>query len=275
MKHFLSIIAFLSISYILKAQDASVPILEREVTLEISNESIQYILTAVSQQAGFVFSYSPDEINAGNKTSIVAKSITVRQVLNTLFTGKVSYKVKGKYVILKKSDIAQGAKSSKEVVIEGYLYDSQTGEKLTEATVYSKEQMVSATTDEYGYFKLAVPISMIETELKVSKLGYTDTLIVPSKSQSNFVNLELDSKKKFDDYIALVMPDEKSEWEFAFPEWLIADKLLVNSKNVSDTLFRKVQLSAFPFVRTNRFLSGSTINDYSFNMAVGYIQGVR
>ncbi|MCB8965195.1 MAG: hypothetical protein H6536_09205 [Bacteroidales bacterium] len=43
--------------------------------------------------------------------------------------------------------------AKEDVVVEGYLYDSQTGDKLTNATVYNKEQKVSTITDEYGYFK--------------------------------------------------------------------------------------------------------------------------
>lgn len=273
MKRLLAIAFYIFFaSIVTEAQDNSLPILEREISITATNESIQYILTEISQQAGFVFSYSPNEINAGKKESIDISKKTVRQVLNELFAGTVSYRVKGKYLILKKSDTS---KDSKEVVVEGYLYDAQTGEKLTNATVYNPDVMVSAITDEYGYFKLAVPISTIEKELKVSKVGYADTLIIPTSNQSNFVHIEMDSRRSIDDYLALVMPTEESKWEFVFPEWLIADKLLVNSKNVSDTLFRKVQLSAFPFVSTNRFLSGNTINDYSFNMTVGYIQGVR
>lgn len=272
MKQHLTILLIVIVGLKSLAQDTNVPFLEREISISAKNESINYILSEISQQAGFVFSYSPNEINAGQRVNIDISQKSVRHVLNELFTGTVSYRVKGKYIILKKSD---PAKDAKEVVVEGYLYDSQTGEKLTNATVYNPDVMVSAITDEYGYFKLAVPISMIEKELKVSKVGYADTLIIPVSNQSNFVNIELESKKTIDDYLALVMPADESKWEFAFPEWLIADKLLVNSKNVSDTLFRKVQLSAFPFVSTNRFLSGNTINDYSFNMTVGYIQGVR
>ena len=274
MKHFYIIIILLTVSRLLNAQSSTVPVLEREVSLSISNESVQYILTAVSQQAGFVFSYSPDEIGSSSKTSIEVKNKSVRHVLNTLFNGTVSYKVKGKYVILKKNEIAQGAKSSDEVVVEGYLFDSNTGEKISEATVYSKDQMVSATTDEYGYFKLEVPIAKPETELKISKMGYADTLILPAAEKISYVNIELDSKKISEENLVSVTPQEEEKWEFVFPEWLISDKLLANSRNISDTLFKKFQFSVLPYVSTNKFLTGNTVNDYSLNLTVGYIQGV-
>lgn len=274
MKLYYSTILLTLLIVFAKAQNPTVPILERKISLSISNETIPYILGEISQQAGFTFSYNPNIISTTSKTSIDIQNKSVRQVLNSLFNGTVKYKEKGKYLILQRNDLAKGEKSDK--IVEGYLYDSQTGEKLTEATVYNKEQKVSAITNEYGYFKLEVPAEKAETELRVSKVGYTDTLISPVKLSDNYLNVEvsMNESKKVDE--ALIMPVETStERKVNLPEWLIANNLLVNSRNISDTLFQKFQFSVLPFISTNRFLSGNTVNDYSLNMTIGFTQGVR
>ena len=275
-----ALILFLSLfCFCIKAEENSIPILERQVTISVSNETVQYILTEISHQAGFVFSYSPEVVNSSTKTSLKVENQSVRFVLNLLFEENIKYKVRGKYVILQKNTLAQQNDSKKEVVVEGYLYDSQTGEKLTEATVYSKEQKVAATTDEYGYFRLEIPKDENASDLKVSKFGYSDTLIAPIASKSNFVNIELKTNEIPDEIPVLVSPkEEKREEEFEdikLPEWLVNDDLLANARNISDTIFSKTQFSAAPYLSTNRFLSGNTVNDFSFNMTVGYVQGVK
>lgn len=272
MKKILLLFLISTLTINLKSQNSSVPPLEREVTLSISNESVPFVLNAISQQTAVVFSYSPNVISTTNKISIDVKAKSVRHTLNTIFTGTVKYKVKGKYIILQKNE----ALAKEEVVVEGYLYDSQTGDKLTNATVYNKEQKVSTITDEYGYFKLEVPTDAANPELKVSKEGYSDTLLAPISGNLNYVNVELSTKQKIEETPLLIEPTlEKEKHRIKMPEWLIPNRLLINTKNISDTLFSKFQFSLIPFVSTNKLLSGKTVNDYSLNMTIGYVQGVR
>lgn len=272
MKKILLLFLISTLTINLKSQNSSVPPLEREVTLSISNESVPFVLNAISQQTAVVFSYSPNVISTTNKISIDVEAKSVRHSLNTIFNGTVKYKVRGKYIILQKND----AMAKEEVVVEGYLYDSQTGDKLTNATVYNKEQKVSTITDEYGYFKLQVPTDAANPELKVSKEGYDDTLLTPISGNLNYVNVELSTKQKIEETPLLIEPTiEKEKNRIKMPEWLIPNRLLINTKNISDTLFSKFQFSLIPFVSTNKLLSGKTVNDYSLNMTIGYVQGVR
>ena len=50
---------------------------------------------------------------------------------------------------------------------------------------------------------------------------------------------------------------------------------VLNMENIRDTLYRRWQISLFPFVGTNHTLSGNVINDYSLNIVGGYGLGVR
>ncbi len=48
-----------------------------------------------------------------------------------------------------------------------------------------------------------------------------------------------------------------------------------NVQNISDTLYRDIQISMLPFIGTNGRLSGNVINNYSINIFGGYALGVR
>jgi hypothetical protein len=114
MKKTLLLFLISTLTINLKSQNSSVPPLEREVTLSISNESVPFVLNAISQQTAVVFSYSPNMISTTNKISIDVKAKSVRHTLNTIFTGTVKYKVKGKYIILQKNE----ALAKEEVIVE-------------------------------------------------------------------------------------------------------------------------------------------------------------
>lgn len=52
-------------------------------------------------------------------------------------------------------------------------------------------------------------------------------------------------------------------------------KQAINTRNITDTLYRPVQTSILPFLSTNRELSGNVVNDFSFNVFAGYSLGTN
>jgi hypothetical protein len=261
------IIIFSSIKIL--AQNVSVPILEREITVSISNEPLEVALSNISREGNFIFSYNPDAINANRRVSISVNQKSVRHTLNVLFNGSVTYKVKGKYIILRRHE------SGKVQMIEGYVYDSKSGHKLTETTVYDKDLLISAITDKYGYFKLELPVGQPRTALYISKEGYSDTLLTPLPGKANYVNVEL-SLKTLD--VGRLKNSKVADTEVRpawLPQWLVPSKIKINTRNLTDTVFRNIQISVLPFISTNKLLTGSVINNASINLTAGYVQGVR
>ena len=267
MRRVLIIILLCIHAICLKSQVGTIPPLEREITLTVQNKPISFVLSSISALADVEFSYSPGAINADELVSIHVEDKSVRYTLNAIFNGAVRYKVRGKYVILQKHE----PKPSDNMLVEGYLYDANTGEKLAQATVYSKEQKVSAISDEYGYFKILVTTDASEAMLKVSKVGYSDTLLTSIVAESNYINVDIPVKQQpqFESI------QDRVSGQKIIPEWLISRNLKINTRNVSDTLFRTMQLSVAPFLTTNGFLTGRTVNDFSVNMTIGYVQGVN
>lgn len=63
----------------------------------------------------------------------------------------------------------------------------------------------------------------------------------------------------------------KKDFSLAFA----SAKQAINTRNITDTLYRPVQTSILPFLSTNRELSGNVVNDYSFNVFAGYSLGTN
>jgi hypothetical protein len=258
------------------AQDKNIPLLERNITLNVSNQKVPQVLDAISKQGGFIFSYSPDAINSDALVTFNVKNRPVRHVLNLVFDGNVRYKVRGKYIILKRNSSEEESIDKKEQLVEGYVYDSKSGEKITEATVYDKNLLASAVTDNYGYFKMELPSGTPTSRLHVSKKGYTDTLISNLSDRVSYVNVTMSSNSKDSSKNTLLKSSVyKAEEPDQLSEWMISKKILINTRNLSDTIFRHTQFSLLPFLSTNKLLTGNTVNDYSFNVTIGYVQEVR
>lgn len=263
----------------LASQTESIPLLERVVTICINDMPAQSVLSAIAQQDDFIFSYNPLILPDGN-VSICVENKPVRLVLNALFKGSVDYTIRGKYVILKRVAEISDSKDSKEIV-EGYVYDSFTGERIKNASVYDKELMLSTITNKYGYFRLEVPRNVDVSNLYFSKQGYADTLIQPSLAEGNFFNITLSSRQileKTNDYIGKLLDyqlkDSLSRINL-LPSWFLTQSMKTHLQNVSDTLFKHVQISFLPYIGTNRLLTGNTANDISINILAGYTQEVR
>lgn len=277
MIRWLYIASILLISLRIFSQTESIPLLERDVTICTNGVSAQSVLSAIAQQCNFVFSYSPSVIPEGDVT-ICIEHQPVRLVLNTLFNGAIDYSIRGKYIILKKSAIKPESLSDKRVV-EGYIIDSKTGERITNASVYDKMQMISTISDKYGYFKMEVPKNIELSQLHFSKQGYTDTLLSPTKNKRNFFSIKLFSKQIFDrssigELIKSPLTDslKRHTW---LPSWLLTHPIKAHVKNVTDTLFKRVQISFLPFIGTNKLLTANTANDFSFNILAGFTQEVK
>lgn len=263
------LLLFWILSFHVSAQDMSIPVLEREISIHANNQPIESILSQISSQGGFVFSYNPKAINSNNLASLQLKNKPVRYALNSLFNDDISYKVKGKYIILRKSNKTSNSEEETRI-FEGYIYDSRTGQRLTEASIYNKNLLASAVTDKYGHFSMELPANTPLTALKVSKLGYSDSVFVSSGSlTSNTLEVALKQRSH--------PPTNPTNGQFLkkVPDWLIPNKISINSLNINDSIFRAFQLSLAPLLSTNHFLGGNTSNHVSINATVGYVQGIR
>ena len=242
-------------------QSKPASVLERKITVEMNDETIEAVLTEISRQAETTFSYNPESLDASRKISISVEKQTVRFAMNTIFDGSVSCRERGKFIILQKIR----EKKEKPAIVEGYLTNDQ-GNLLSDATVYNAEYKTAVTTNEYGYFRMELNPKKSPDTLKISKRGFEDALLMPVPGKTTFVNLALPGDSK---------NSSSTDSSYFFPPRLVSRRLQVNSSNVKETFNRVFQLSIVPHVGTNSLLSGSTSNLFSLNILGGYVESVK
>lgn len=241
-------------------------LLEKKITLSLMDERLPVALAKISKEGGFSFSYNSSIIDNEQRVTVYAFERTIREVLDEIFKSSMQYKEKGKYVILKK--IALSGKPTK-FLVSGFVEDA-SGNKIENASVYDKHSISSVITDEIGFFQLKLEKQSDSIRFSVSKKNFFDTLVkLPAKNHQSFKVL-MRSKS----IPPLVPPDTtKIEKEPALNAMPYESD--TNVQNISDTLYRDIQISVLPFIGTNEGLSGNTINNYSINMLGGYALGTR
>jgi len=268
--------AFIFLITALSAQDCfsqtqSLPALERRVTLNESDSKAVDVLREIEKQSKCSFSYSSSLIPESKMVSVKISNKSVREALDKIFSGKITYKSRGEHIILSKAP-------EQPKVISGYVENTK-GERVSGASVYDSNTMASATTNEYGYFEMKIrreaPI-----QLEVSKSAYTDTVIPLQPATPTLQTIVIEEKKDTTlQFVLHVMKDTKDSLVSAISDagaW--AKKQLDwndNVKNIKDTLHSDVQISFVPFLGTNGRLSGNVTTDWSFNVLGGYNRGVN
>lgn len=248
---------------------SSVPVLEREVTVSFNSEPVKSALDRISAQGKFIFSYPSNLFDADKKVTLTVAKKRVREVLFLLFGNKVKYKAKGNYLILSAAPKAETEQGDKEYyIINGYVTDGVTGEKIPSVSIYEGAKMLSTVTNKYGYFKIKIDETKVQLNLKVSKQNYKDTLITVKNTGTQNLMIVLHPERN--DVLIDSVQEEESPVTF-----LIPDESIINSENIKDTIYRKYQVSFLPKLGTNFLLSGNVINDYSFNVIGGYSRGTR
>jgi hypothetical protein len=282
MKQFYIFSIALIVPLFLNGQQNKVPLLEREINISVNNEPLYKVLDAISQQADFVFSYNSESIEVNSVISLNINQKSVRQALNTIFKGTVKYKARGKYIILQKDELyAESLKNSNQkMTIEGYITETGTGNKLNEVTVYNKDKLASATSDKYGYFKIELPPDRKNSELHISKMGYSDTLIAKIERNKNYIDVELSTNKNetgtdSSGNRSFLRNISFSNIGSGISKWFISQKLWINSLNIKDTVIRMAQLSFLPNIGTNKLFSGNAVNYFSLNIIAGYTQEIK
>lgn len=277
------------------------PPLERKVSVSYQGVQIESALTKLSQAGGFTFSYSPSILNSNHLVSKEYTDKSVREVLNGFFGESILAKGKGNYIILTKSP----APTKKEIVnntitISGYVSDQNSGEKISEVSVYNKKSLTATITDQFGFFKITLDNPDQEAELYFSKRSFLDTVIVLG-ADVQFINMMMSpevqvtaSAAPVEDSVEVVTgpiairppvvrpapePVEKRTLRDFLQEKVFSKNIFskrrgdVNVTNIKDPIYRDFQVSFVPFVGTNHKLSGNVINGYSLNILGGYSMG--
>ena len=176
----LFVLAFLFAGQSLSAQSK---IRDKKISVYAENEQIESVLNKISKKGSFYFSYNSDLVATQPKVSIQATNKPISEILDELFAQKVTTIETGNYLILRKKDNIQQKKEQKpkqktKYQITGYIYNTKTGEKLSNTTIYQIGQTKSVLTDLNGYYSLWISTKNDNIGLAFTKNEYKDTVIV-------------------------------------------------------------------------------------------------
>lgn len=255
----------------------NIPLLERKISVQLSGVSLETALNIIAIQGQFTFSYNADIIDKQKKISVDVNAKPVREVLDNLFSGKMTYTAKGGHIILNKK---REEEAPSYLSVSGYVTDGITGEKIPETSVYDKTSRMSVITNKYGYYSFKLNKKKISSDnlaLFVNKANYKDTIIYLKQRGNTTINITIYPEEKPAATVdsSAIKDSIDNINQAAWLKVILNDLELANTENISDTLHRKTQVSLIPFVGSNLGLSGNTINDYSMNILIGYSMGTK
>src|SRR4030095_6423708 len=166
MKKFVSIVFLITgITFSCLAQD----LLSKNISIEVSGQQLSDVLEILSNKGDFYFSYNSKIIKKDSLVTLSVRNKSVREILGMLFNSSYEFKESGNYVIIRKAPIRMTMVTKKALVeekiyaVSGYVFDEQSGVPIHEASVYDRKQLISALTNDVGYFKLKLKSSKTNT----------------------------------------------------------------------------------------------------------------
>lgn len=242
--------------------------LNKSVTLNAENQPVSKVLNDISREGNFIFSYNTNIIRKDSLVTIHAKNKTVRQVLDQLFGGKISYKVKERYVILQTAD------GSQFWYVTGYVVDGKTGARISEASVYEPKQLVATLTNQDGYFRMKLKEKHPVMAINVSKLSY-DNVIVPVQpgyDQELTVNI---SPRDYELDSVVVTQHSRIERSW-YGRLFLSSRQKLQSINLNKFFVDKpYQVSLTPGLGTHGKMSSQVANKLSLNIFGGYSAAIN
>ena len=164
------------------------PLLERPITLRFNNEKISVVLDNISKQGNVSFSYNSAIFDVNNRGDITVVNKPVREVLNLIFKGIITYKVRGNYIILQKNNPKE---FSKTIILSGYIIDTQSDRPVSKATVYNPKSLSSTISNQYGFYRIKLNSSNLPVKLVISKAEYEKRIFVIKSVLNTYENIEL------------------------------------------------------------------------------------
>ena len=226
-----------------------------------------------------------------------------------LFSEGYEFRESGNYIILRRSPIKlrlvtnQAVSEDKSYTVSGYVIDDQTGEKVSDASIYEKLRLSYASTNNNGYFKLKLKSKYKSAAITVSKQFYEDTTVIIEPRYNQSVNITI-IPSEISEHTVTIRPQnyqapesiqlqvpfgDSIGWLYtyvkrdsvlvektALGKWLVSSKQRIQSINLQKFFtVRPIQASIVPGLSTNGKLNSQVINNFSFNLFGGYSGGVN
>ena len=145
---------------------------ETGINLTLTNESVVFVINAISEETGYDFFYNANTISKLGKITVQVKSATLQQVLGeiTQQTGLEFHKVNDTYVVVAPKEQAKPETVAQQGIrITGSVTDN-FGEPLPGVAVLVKGTTEGTSANANGEFSITVPSDT--SVLQFSYIGY-------------------------------------------------------------------------------------------------------
>ena len=284
-------------------------LLSKNISLEVNHQRLDNVLEILSNKGDFYFSYNSRIVKKDSLVSLSVRNKTVGEVLSLLFNNTYEFRESGNYVIIRKAPIRMTVITKKTVEedkiysVSGYVFDEVSGTAIKEASVYEKQLLTSALTNDAGYFKLKLKSSKASLiTLSISKEFYADTSIIVATRHNQEVNITMTPMEKKEDEVTIapedyLVPDSIQEIaadtfsksisspphadtskveRTGMGRLLLSTKQKIQSLNLNHFFTtRPFQISFVPGLGSHGKMSGQVINNFSLNVLGGYTAGTN
>ncbi|GAB3258086.1 hypothetical protein GCM10027347_21160 [Larkinella harenae] len=158
------------------------------VSVDFTNERLDKALKAISTKGQFSFAYDAAIINSAS-TLTLRSTNSVRTVLNQIFRGTITYKTRGNHIILQKAEVPEEA--PKSFILDGYITDRQTGQKVSQVSIYEKTTLASTVSNPYGYYRIKLSTAIPSVKLEVRRKYYFSETVSINARQTHKLDIGL------------------------------------------------------------------------------------
>ncbi|TSD64043.1 hypothetical protein FFF34_015930 [Inquilinus sp. KBS0705] len=249
--------------------------LARNISIHVKGQRLGTVLKTMEERGNFYFSYNSNIVKRDSLVTIDADNWTVKEVLDRMLSNRFEYKQANNFIILRYAPLhldlttQKSAAEGSEYVINGFVSDEQSGKKLPNASVYERNLLQSALTDENGYFELRVKNEGAQVQLTISKELYKDTTI-------NFLSEVNVTKQGGRSALYYALNDDPEGIETtSIGRMFLSTARQIQAVNLRGLIANApFQASAIPNVSTHGEMNGQIVNTVSLNAVGGYNAGV-
>jgi hypothetical protein len=251
----------------LRAQDQ----LGKVISIRVHGWTLARTLDEIGKKGGFYFSYNTNILKGDSLVSVNAASRPVREVLDSLLGGRYEYIESGRYVILQVRASAPSPPVTHGYTISGWVVDSDTKRRISRASIYAADQLISTLTDSSGFFRLRLKDKGSHATITVSKELYRDTFLVIRSGYDQEFTFNIDSARVAELMPFVVSSHVERTW---VGRLFISSRQKIQSLNLLNFFANKpVQMSLTPGLGTRGSMGGQVVNKLSLNILGGYTAG--
>ena len=256
--------------------------LQRRISINQQNVTLERALKKISQEGNFNFSYNSDILPLDSIVSVSAQNQPVETVLKKIITTPgIQYKAHNSYIIISQNpQLARQERKKYKYTVTGYIQNGRTGEVIPFASIYEIRSENFILADASGHFTLNGTTDKDVIGLAISKKNFIDTVIIVKPLLTQQVSVELLPKADVIEPLpseTINLETERVE-DIEIVNFFVPKTLQLHAENTEFYNKRYAQVSLLPLIGTNGRQSGSFTNNLSLNILAGYsnsLEGVE